>query len=111
MGQRLREEEIQRQIVTYLQVMGWYVEITDAGAGRRGGGRWGTLSLGYPDLTAFKNGRVLLIECKSPEGKLSSHQVAKHAEIRACGTSVYVCRSLDEAIVAEREAYYGGKKD
>jgi hypothetical protein len=90
------EAHLERLITDYLRACGWFVLKTDAGAGRRAGGSFGSLQPGYPDLTCLKNGRVLLIEVKSPSGTLSEAQKRKHRELAAHGCHVHVVRSIGE---------------
>lgn len=54
------------------------------------------LSSGMPDVLAFKNNRVLLLEVKSPKGRISPNQkrVKKYAETR--GNNYYIVRSVDD---------------
>jgi hypothetical protein len=51
---------------------------------------------GMPDLHLF--GLRLYIEMKSPTGRLSPAQVARHKELREAGYRVEVCHSAEEAI-------------
>ncbi|KXV48735.1 hypothetical protein AD945_06180 [Gluconobacter albidus] len=53
---------------------------------------------GWPDLGIVWNERTYYIELKAPKGRLSPEQKVKHAELRAAGAKVGVCRSLDEVI-------------
>jgi len=51
---------------------------------------------GVPDL--FLYGLRLFIEMKSPTGRLSPAQVARHKELREAGYRVEICHSAEEAI-------------
>lgn len=54
---------------------------------------------GWPDTEAGKYPKgsgMCLIEWKTPTGVLSMQQERRHAEIRAAGGEVHVCRSVDE---------------
>lgn len=52
---------------------------------------------GYPDLTAYlPGGQSLLIEVKTPTGKLRPSQVRCHERLRARGTEVLVVTSVKE---------------
>ena len=59
-------------------------------------------AVGFPDLLAMKDCRVLLIEVKHPNGRgvLEDLQVEKIAEIRALGLVVVVVDSLEDALAA-----------
>jgi len=64
--------------------------------------RWWTNNLtevslsGTPDLIAFKDGRYVWIEVKTPEGRLSPIQKHRHKEMIMLGMEVFTVRSLDE---------------
>ena len=53
---------------------------------------------GWPDVTWCYKGRVYLCEIKTPQGRLSENQKIMQREIFKHGISVYVLRSLDDAI-------------
>ncbi len=92
----LSEAHLERLITDYLRALGWFVLKTDAGAGRRAGGSFGSLQPGFPDLTCLKDGQALLIEVKSPSGQVSEIQKYKHLELAAHGCPVYIVRSITE---------------
>lgn len=54
------------------------------------------IQTGWPDFTVAWMGRVVFIEAKTPDGRLSKVQENVHAFIRASGNRVEVCRSLEE---------------
>jgi hypothetical protein len=56
---------------------------------------------GFPDLMVCHDGRVLLIEVKTPAGtgRLSKLQLKRHRQLRAAGMDVVV---VDDPAVAER---------
>lgn len=58
---------------------------------------------GWPDMGIVWDTRTHYIELKAPKGRLSSEQKEKHAELRAAGAKVGVCRSLDEVVDFLRE--------
>lgn len=75
---------------------GWGV-LTRSTAGRlKGCG----LKQGMPDILLFHAGRCFGIELKSFWGKVSEAQQEMHDKLRAAGTVVFVCSSLDEVIFA-----------
>ncbi len=62
--------------------------------------RASTIEVGAHDLTVMApGGRVLLVECKSREGKLKPEQRNWARELEMLGHTVHVCRSLQEFIV------------
>jgi hypothetical protein len=75
---------------------GWGV-LTRSTAGRlKGCG----LKQGMPDILLFHQGRCFGIELKSYKGTLSRAQLEMHDKLRAAGTEVFVCASLDEVLYA-----------
>ena len=58
---------------------------------------------GWPDFTIAYGGRVVFIEAKTDEGRLSVVQVSVHNFIRASGNRVEVCRSVEECKEAVRK--------
>lgn len=53
---------------------------------------------GVPDrIVLLPGGRIIFVECKSPEGKLSAIQNKRIAEIRGLGFDVRVVNSMSEA--------------
>jgi hypothetical protein len=58
-------------------------------------------SRGWPDrVVAFSSGRVLWIELKRPEGKLSALQSRVHEQLRSRGHEVLVLRTKHEILDA-----------
>lgn len=53
---------------------------------------------GWPDLGIVWNSRTYYIELKTPTGRLSPAQMQRHAELRAAGAPVAVCRSLEDVV-------------
>ena len=79
------EGEIQSKCSAYLKKDGWFTVKNMV------------MSMnGYPDMTAIKEGRHLLIEFKTPTGRLSPIQVFRHEELKRYGCEVITIRSLDE---------------
>ena len=62
---------------------------------------------GFPDLFVLISGRVILLEVKTPKGRVSAIQATCHRAMRAAGGSVFVVRSADEA----KEAVLYGQGD
>jgi Holliday junction resolvase len=79
------EKTIELQIVERLQDAGatvLYLQLT--------GGR------GWPDVTAFANGKMVLIECKRLQGgKISKHQFAISEAMHDAGFTTYFANSVD----------------
>lgn len=95
---RALEREIEQSIIELLRWRGWYVLKTDAGMAARYGGR-GTLPRGAPDLIAIKQNQCVLLEVKTPKGKLSPEQIREHHIIALNhGTRVHTVRSVDDVI-------------
>ena len=61
------------------------------------------IQTGWPDFTVAYARRVVFIEAKTPEGRLSEVQRNVHKFIRKAGNIVVVCRSLEECKEAVRE--------
>lgn len=53
---------------------------------------------GVPDMEFHYRGRALCVELKAERGRLSPEQRVLHARLKAAGTPVAVCRSLDDVI-------------
>ena len=52
---------------------------------------------GTPDALVIHEGRLILVEFKAPDGKLSPSQVALHRQIRQAGVTVAVVRDIEAA--------------
>ena len=62
--------------------------------------------LGYPDRQIMLGkGRHIWIEFKTPIGKLSPRQLARHQYLRSKGDTVHVCTSKREALAAVAQAF------
>lgn len=91
----LTERQIQAQVVEYARLTGWTVWEMQLGS-ERGGSVYCTP--GIPDLYLTRPGQALWLELKrGAEGRISPHQHARHAELRAAGQPVHVARSTEEA--------------
>lgn len=68
------------------------------GGGKARGGKLKGMGLkaGVPDLLVIANGRAHWIELKTPKGRLSMTQQARHADLLNAGCYVATCRSIDE---------------
>src|SRR4051812_13093020 len=58
---------------------------------------------GDADFMVHHQGRCLMIEFKTKEGKLSAGQVKRHAQLKEAGCPVYVVRDLEPAMLLTRE--------
>jgi len=85
-GHLLLEKDFQRTVIELARLHGWRAySIPDS---RR------STEKGYPDITLWHAKRKVfaLAELKTVKGKLSAEQIAVHAELKACGMTVYVWR-------------------
>lgn len=79
----MKESDIQRQIIDYLESLGWYVvKIIQ------------TTKNGWPDLQAHKNGHTIFIEVKTAKGKVSELQKYRHEQLTNHGFFVIISTSL-----------------
>lgn len=79
------EKTIELQIVERLQDEGVTVLYLQLVGGR-----------GWPDVTAFYNGKTVLIECKRLQGgKISKHQFAVSEAMHDAGITTYFANSVD----------------
>ena len=84
---RQPESLILQAVRQYLQIGGWIVVRHVAGLGT---------CPGLPDLQAIRDGRVVMIECKTATGRLSSRQQAFRATWEAHGGEYIVARSTED---------------
>jgi hypothetical protein len=104
-GAAPNEDQIHRGVVQFLRYgaragVAWF-HVPSGGARRRvEAARFVGLGAkpGVPDLLLIADGRVFALELKTAVGRLSPHQVAMHAELRAAGAEVATVQSLDAAI-------------
>jgi hypothetical protein len=55
---------------------------------------------GIPDLLVIFRGNVFFLEVKSDGGRLTTHQVAWHAEALNHGVKVHIVKSVHDALLA-----------
>lgn len=93
------EADLKRQICQYLEAIGVYFWIEQAGKipGRINKSRY--LKNGISDLLGVFLGKMLAIEVKLPTGKVSKEQQEFIDEINKHGGIAFVARSLEEVIV------------
>lgn len=58
---------------------------------------------GFPDLIWFFRGRVICLELKTLDGRLSQDQMACHTMLKHCGIDVRVIRGLGGAVELVKE--------
>jgi Holliday junction resolvase len=91
-GRRARRVDgNQPAIVDALRRVGFHVEITSH------------VGCGYPDLTAARGGRVVLVEVKDPsqppnKRKLTPDEARVHAAFKAKGVDVAIVETIEQAV-------------
>lgn len=95
----MTEKQLERLIRQVLELHGWTVLKTDAGAAKRASygasRRGGDIPLGWPDLTALHPRRPpVLIEVKRPGGRLRASQEYRIRALREAGFRVYLVDGL-----------------
>jgi len=111
------EADVQRQVLKYLKVKGYYfgrvntVGVYDAKIGKRRKNPYALL--GLPDILGFytykwskrivspltfggEYGRMFAIECKSEKGKLTPQQKDFRKWFESCGNLYIIARDLDD---------------
>lgn len=102
------EAQIETASTRAFQALGWFCEKTDAGAGKRGGSRFGSLTPGFPDYQISKPlighlAVIVRLEYKRPGGSLSPSQVKYHGWMAQHGLQVRRLDSVDDALEFARE--------
>lgn len=92
----ITEKSLQQEIMWKLRAMGWLVIRLPPSI---------YSSQGLPDLLAIKGNDYLLIEVKSPRGKLSKKQILFHELIKQVDGNILVARSWQDV-----ENYFLKKK-
>ncbi len=97
------ETKLQQAVATYLMLClkppAWWtsiehgVEVAPAVAQR-----WASIGVkpGIPDVLIVHDGRCYWIECKAEKGTLSSAQLDTHEKLMHAGSTIHVCRSVDD---------------
>lgn len=81
------ENRVKKSIAETLRRDGWFVQYNP---------QFGPFIVkGRPDMEAYKDGRVLLIECKSADGRQSPDQKRYQAKVAPYATYV-LARSVDD---------------
>lgn len=84
-----KESEIQRAIMQYLRMCGWFVVKIHQSMGSY---------KGIADLYALKYGSAVWIEVKTPTGKQSEHQKAFETDIVSHGGRYVVASRIEDVI-------------
>lgn len=85
-----REAGLHNEILDYCRTKGW---LANHGSTAHRTHR----TPGEPDFVILMDGgRVLLVECKTADGKISMEQLAYQAQAKRLGHTVHVVRSFDE---------------
>lgn len=85
-GGKITEKELRQSLVRAARGFGWRCYFS-----------WTSIHspAGFPDLCMTKPPRVIFAELKTDTGKVSPHQEAWLADLRACGAEVYLWRPAD----------------
>ena len=78
------ESKLQSKIIKLLESDGWLVIKTIQ-----------LSKNGYPDIFAFRAGKTIFIEVKSPTGKATELQKYRIEQLQSQGFTAFVCNSLD----------------
>lgn len=79
----MREAVIQRQIIEYIERLGFYVvKIIQCNKN------------GFPDLMVLIRGSAIFIEVKTPTGKVSELQKYRHKQLTDLGYPIIITTSL-----------------
>ena len=86
---KIKESEVKLMVRKYLTIKGWFhfPIVQSIGSFK-----------GAPDIIACKNGQVLFIECKTPQGRQSEHQKEFQRNIEAQRCKYLLVRNLEELI-------------
>ena len=84
-----KESDIQRAIMQYLRMCGWFVVKIHQSMGSY---------KGIADLYAIKNGSGVWIEVKTPAGKQSEHQKTFETDIISHGGRYMVASGIEDVI-------------
>lgn len=94
----MKEQEIQKQCLTYLVASGYFAWKNHMGGMKVGGAKVKNPAAGSPDLMAIKDGKFYAIEVKTATGKVSEHQYKWLMKAHQHGAIAMVVRSLDDLI-------------
>lgn len=84
------EVALQEEIITFCRSRGWWVDYSRPDLPT-------TRTKGSPDLFIFRDGgKLLVIECKSKNGKLRPEQLGVKLMLEKLGHTVHVVRSFEQ---------------
>lgn len=102
----MKESQLQLAMVHELRAYGFAVVRINSAKRKTDAGHWMSAyhiyglgkdaAKGFPDLVAFKDNRMLLVEVKKPGGKLRTSQEKAKAHFESCGNSYFVVDSLKD---------------
>jgi len=94
---KVKEQDIQKAVMNYLTLVGYFVfKNSTTGIYKKDTGHYiPAQTKGVADLTAIKNGKVVMLEIKTPTGKMSDNQKSFQQQWEAKGGR-YICGGLDE---------------
>ena len=85
-----REQALHNEILDYCRAKGW---LANHGSTAHRTHR----TPGEPDFVILMDGgRLLLVECKTKDGKISMEQLSYHAQAKRLGHTVHVIRSFED---------------
>lgn len=96
-----REQEIQREILAFLEgrgVLAWKCNLGGVRFAGRGRGR--NPMKGFPDIGVCYEGRTIAIEVKRPDGRLSPEQLEWKQKLEAAGAIVIIATSVESVRIA-----------
>ncbi len=116
MKRNREEDQLQKAVVEWLQVQEnlgrlTYFAVPNNPRSARDGARLKQMGLraGTPDLCILaRSRRPLMIELKSPKGRLSIDQKIARDRLDESGCWVAVCRSFDEVKTVVENWYFSG---
>lgn len=81
------ESQFQAAVVDLAHLTGWRTNHVFRSASTRAGGGWrtATTTVGWPDLTLWRPGQLLMVEIKTDRGRLTAEQRDVLASLRAAG--------------------------
>jgi VRR-NUC domain len=91
----LSEEQFQAQVVELARMMRWRTMHVRRTIGK--GRKWttGTSVNGWPDLTLWRPGQFLMVECKTDIGKVTDEQLEILHSLHAAGVDARIWRPRD----------------
>lgn len=97
------ETKVQQAVATFLMLClkppAWWTSIEHGvEVSPQVAARWGSIGVkpGIPDVLIVHDARCFWIECKAEKGTLSSAQLDTHEKLMRAGSTIHVCRSVDD---------------